>query len=332
MNITPPIHRWFPGTPAVDRTDDRTAIPIRAQAAGSGCLPALASGRPRGACRGGARVTAVGASHDAPAPAPARGLPRVLRGGVPERRRVGARGIASGRGGRSSWPSGRRRSVWTELGAASELPVGEPESATGVSGLENRRVAEPAGQHAAWYPEVREHRLRRMAGVAMLAGAVGAVGGVVCLNLARTQRRAPGRGSLLAATRTAEVAGSRPRPTMLDPRWRRRGRWSCVLSKTRRARVSRHGPAQVARRTGSPPLRSSPPRHTLRHAATPALWSSPTMRIAVTPRVTAAPAPAAVPPAPAQPAPEAGGTTIPAVATAPAHPAPEGRAEFGFER
>jgi len=41
MNITPPFIGVFPGTPALDQTDECTVIPIRAQAAGSRVSPRL---------------------------------------------------------------------------------------------------------------------------------------------------------------------------------------------------------------------------------------------------------------------------------------------------
>jgi hypothetical protein len=58
-----------------------------------------------------------------------------------------------------------------------------------------------------------ESRLRRAAGMAMLAGAVGAVGGVVVANSSRAHRGAGRRpGSLVAATRSSRVLRS-PAPT-----------------------------------------------------------------------------------------------------------------------
>jgi hypothetical protein len=187
----------------------------------------------------------------------------------------------------------------------------------------------PLGGTAQWHAgSGEEHRLRRVAGVAMLAGVLGAVGGLVCLNLARTHGGgAPGRGSLVAATRTSRVAGSasaaddvRPlvessRPAVVRP------------VETARSRVSSRSDAS---RKGGPALRSSDrlpvhhPPH--RHAGVVVLAGYAHRRHS---SGEASPAPA---PVSAQPAPEAGGMTTPAVATAPAHPAPEGQAEFGFER
>jgi hypothetical protein len=52
------------------------------------------------------------------------------------------------------------------------------------------------------------HRLHRMVGVAMLAAAMGTVGGVVFLNVAQAHSGAGARGSLLAATHSSRVARS----------------------------------------------------------------------------------------------------------------------------
>jgi hypothetical protein len=115
----------------------------------------------------------------------------------------------------AEWPVGE-----SELERAGELQVGVPESAIGGEwslGEPSLPFEEPAGQLSGWDlrrgagQHVAEHRLRRAAGVAMLAGVLGAVGGLVCLNLARTHGGgAPRRGSLLAATRPTRVAGSAP--------------------------------------------------------------------------------------------------------------------------
>jgi hypothetical protein len=227
------------------------------------------------------------------------------------------------------WPVGM-----AELGSAEELPVSEPESATGAEWpLDEPSLpfAEPAGQHAEWYlGRGEEHRLRRAAGVAMLAGVLGAVGGLVCLNLARTHGGgAPGRGSLLAATRTSRGTGSAPAADDARPQVESSRPVVVRPVETARSRVpSRSG----ASRKGGPAPRSSdrfPVHHPAhRHAGVVVLADYAHRRHS---SGDAAPAPAGAP-APAQPAPEAGGTTTPAVATAPAHPAPEGQAEFGFER
>jgi hypothetical protein len=74
----------FPGPPAVDWTDERTVIPIRAKATGSRVSPHLGF-------RSSAWATAQRWSRDAPAAASARGLSRIHRGGVSERRRPGSR-------------------------------------------------------------------------------------------------------------------------------------------------------------------------------------------------------------------------------------------------
>ena len=231
------------------------------------------------------------------------------------------------------WPVGV-----AELRSAGELPVGEPEPAIGDEWpLEEPSLpfAQPAGRHVECdVGRGEEHRLRRVAGVAMLAGVLGAVGGLVCLNLARTHGGgAPGRGSLLAATRTSRVAGSAPAADDARPQVESSRPVVVRPVETARSRVpSRSG----ASRKGGPAPRSSDrlPVHHLahRHAGVVVLADYAHRRHS-SGEASPAPAPAAAPaPASAQPAPEAGGTTTPAVATAPAHPAPEGQAEFGFER
>ncbi len=92
-------------------------------------------------------------------------------------------------------------------GAGTGLPIAAEWQVDGSS-----PVPEPARQ------VVTGHRLRRAAGVAMLAGAVGAVGGLVCLNLARAHGGVAGRGSLVAATHPARVAGSAPAADDARPR------------------------------------------------------------------------------------------------------------------
>jgi hypothetical protein len=225
------------------------------------------------------------------------------------------------------WPVGV-----AELGSTGGLPVDEPEPTTGEEWPHEEPslpFGEPAGRRAEWdVGRGEKHRLRRAAGVAMLAGVLGAVGVLVCLNLVRTHSGgAPRRGSLVAVSRTSRVAGSAPAAD--DARPRVDSSRSVVVSplETARSRVpSRSG----AGRKGGPALRSSdrlPVHHPAhRHAGVVVLADYAHRRHS---SGEATPAPA---PAPAQPAPETGGTTTAAVATAPAHPAPEGQAEFGFER
>jgi hypothetical protein len=192
---------------------------------------------------------------------------------------------------------------------------------TQLGGIAEWRAAEP---------ELAEHRLRRAAGVAMLAGVLGAVGGLVCLNLGRTHGGgAPGRGSLLAATRTSRGTGSAPAADDARPQVESSRPVVVRPVETTRSRVPPRSGA--SRKRGPAPRSSDPlpvhhPAH--RHAGVVVLADYAHRRHS---SGNAAPAVAPVP-ASAQPAPEAGGTTTPAVATAPAHPAPEGQAEFGFER
>lgn len=233
------------------------------------------------------------------------------------------------------WPVGV-----AELGSTGELPVGEPEPTTGEEWPHEEPslpFGEPAGRHAEWdVGRGEEHRLRRAAGVAMLAGVLGAVGVLVCLNLARTHGgSAPQRGSLLAASRTSRVAGSASATD--DARAQVESSRPVVVRplETVRPRVpSRSG----AGRKGGPAPHSSDPlsgHHPARHPAGVAVLAGYAHRRPSSGEASEAqaPAPASAPaPTPAQPAPEAGGTTTAAVAAVPAHPAPEGQAEFGFER
>ena len=236
------------------------------------------------------------------------------------------------------WPVGV-----ADLGSTGELPVGEPEPAIGEEWpLEEPSLpfGEPAGQYAEWEPgrsagqRFGEHRLRRAAGVAMLAGVLGAVGCLVCLNLARAHSGgAPGRGSLLAATRPSRVAGSAS--TADDARPQLESSRSVVVGPVETAR-SRVPSQSGASHKGGPDARFSdrlPVHHPAHLHAGVVVLADYAHRRSSSGEASAAPvsAPASAP-ASAQPAPEAGGTTTAAVAAAPAHPAPEGQAEFGFER
>jgi len=78
-----------------------------------------------------------------------------------------------------------------------EAPLGEPP--VGEAPLSVETARQGAGG---------EHRLHRIIGVAMLAAAMGTVGGVVFLNVARAHGSAGTRGSLLAATHSSRVARS----------------------------------------------------------------------------------------------------------------------------
>jgi hypothetical protein len=122
-------------------------------------------------------------------------------------------------------------------------------------------AAEPGCKPAA------ERRLRRAAGVAVLAGAVGAVGGVIAANISRAHRGAGRRpGSLVADMRSSRVVRS---PVLTVSR--------AVPSSpvvTRSAKVTRSHVARVRRRYevatahlsagGSdthPPTDTHPPKH-----------------------------------------------------------------------
>lgn len=246
-----------------------------------------------------------------------------------------------------------------ELGSAGEWQGGEPELTFGNDrqlGDSSLPLEELGVRHAEW--DVRghhaehglaDHRLRRAAGVAMLAGALGAVGGLVCLNLARTHGGSgAGRERLVAATRPARAAaGSAPaagdarpqaqssRPVIVRPVETVGSR---VPSQSRRSRAggaalrrsdrfSAHHAAR--RRAGAVVLADYAHRRPPAGEASAAPVSEPD------PAPSSAPAPSSTPtPAPstAQPAPEAASTTTAAVSAPPAHPAPETQAEFGFER
>jgi hypothetical protein len=87
-----------------------------------------------------------------------------------------------------------------------ESPLGEPP--VGESPLSVETTRHRAGGEHRLRQAVQERQLHRMAGVAMLAAAVGTVGGVVFLNVAQAHSGARARGSLLAATHSSRVARS----------------------------------------------------------------------------------------------------------------------------
>jgi hypothetical protein len=92
-----------------------------------------------------------------------------------------------------------------------EWPLGEPplgEPSVGESPLSVETMRHRAGGERRLRQAVQERQLHRMAGVAMLAAAVGTVGGVVFLNVAQAHSGAGARGSLLAATHSSRVARS----------------------------------------------------------------------------------------------------------------------------
>ena len=150
-----------------------------------------------------------------------------------------------------------------------EWPLGEPplgEPPVGESPLSVETTRHRAGGEHRRRQAVQERQLHRMAGVAMLAGAMGTVGGVVVLNGAGTQwpRRA---GEACSRRRTPRGSCARPRSMTLNPRWARHGRWSRVLHDHPASRVvrCRHEPrgAGLTRRSNASPdsvtARSSSP-------------------------------------------------------------------------
>ncbi len=160
-----------------------------------------------------------------------------------------------------------------------------------------------------------ERRLRRVAGVTMLAGAVGAVGGVVVLNSHRAHDAAGrGPGRLIAATRSpvARPPMSKvldPQPTPARPVVARRAMTtrSLVRSRPRHAGPDFHAP-------------NNPLTH---------LSARPRERVAVVVDYVPRPSSGAPPAAGAS----ATVSTTPATAEAAPKPAaPSERAEFGFER
>jgi hypothetical protein len=195
----------------------------------------------------------------------------------------------------------------------------------------------------------RERRLRRVAGVAVLAGAIGTVGGLVVLNLTRANGGEEGRrGGLVAATRSSRAERSlavddaqpqvissraalvRSAETARPPRVPQIARRGLGRSLPRRSgtldadRLSR-GRGDVAVAADHVPRRSSGAGSAaVATAAPPAATTAPATTTA--PAATTAPTPAPVSvPAPAS-------TTTASAAPPAVPPAPENRSEFGFER
>jgi hypothetical protein len=260
-------------------------------------------------------------------------------------------------GSAGEWQAGE-----PELGSAGEWQGGEPELTPGDDwqlGDSSLPVEEPGERHAEWDLSghagqgFAEHRLRRAAGVAMLAGALGAVGGLVCLNLARAHGGSrAGRESLVAATHPARAAaGSAPAAGDARPRVESSRPVIVRPVETVGSRVA----SQPGRsRAGRPALRRSDrlPAHHVAHRSTgvavladyahrrPSSGEASVAPVSASASAQAsaqasAPvqAPASTASSPSQPAPEAANTTTTAAVSAPpAHPAPETQAEFGFER
>jgi hypothetical protein len=182
-----------------------------------------------------------------------------------------------------------------------------------------------------------ECRRHRVAGVAMLVGAVGIVGGVVAVNTLRTHGTATGRGhgSLLAATRSRADRGS-PRPLATGPSALARSRVALVDRARDRTSSAHPKPnpsaaPRVRRRVGGsrharPAIRPAGGAGARRGAGPVIVDDSPGSRSGPS---TTAGVPA-----------EGSGTTSPTVESAAAvssadaatvHPGPVGGAEFGFE-
>ena len=150
-------------------------------------------------------------------------------------------------------------------GAHRELAA--PAAARGLTAAYAEDESRWTAPRSSWRPSTGsqargERRLRRVAGVAMLAGAVGTVGGVVVLNSAsgtHGRRRGPGSWSAAARSRVA-------RSPVVDcsPMWRRLGRWSRVRRRHHALACRTRRTAATAeaglRRTRSPPLHHGPAR------------------------------------------------------------------------
>jgi hypothetical protein len=188
---------------------------------------------------------------------------------------------------------------------------------------------EPVGQEVVGEGQLRrratgEHRLHRMAGVAMLAGSVITVGGVVFLNVAWGHGRGvPRRGSFVAAThsrvaRSPAVDDAQPQ-VALRPVVER----SVEIAHSRVPPSGRSHDGPVTHRskrslTLRPVRRRADVAVVADHVLHPSSGEASTAPATVVP---------AVPPAQVSTT-----TTSVAPAPAPPRPAPENRAEFGFER
>lgn len=166
----------------------------------AGFLPTLASGRSRDSYWDGARVTFLRARS--------REVYRVYT----EEEYLNGAGLTPAT--LDAWPT----DVEPTIGSVGEWPVAaEPigEWAVEVGSAETELRDAPVGEHAydGFVPpaskEVRARRLRRMAGAAMLVGALGAVGGVVIANVSRTHRGGGRRPeSLVANTHSSKAVRS----------------------------------------------------------------------------------------------------------------------------
>jgi hypothetical protein len=187
-----------------------------------------------------------------------------------------------------------------------EAPLGEPP--VGEAPLSVETARQGAGG---------EYRLHRIVGVAMLAAAMGTVGGVVFLNVARAHGGTGARGSFLVATRSTRVAHS---PAVDDAQPQGGSSRPVVVRSVKTTSSSRV--VHVKRSLGSPVPRRS--NHLLTHDHNP-----PVRRL-----TDAAVVADYVPPRPSsgEAAPAQVSTTTAFVAPAPTRLALEKRSEFGFER
>lgn len=207
------------------------------------------------------------------------------------------------------------------------------------------------GEHPATVEPARRSsdtpRLRRAAGVTMLVGAIGAVGGVVALNGAWAHRGAGRRTGHLVASMRSRVAGSsapvvtassapRSRPVVVSPLDHTRARVTMAGHRVAGHRGSRHRPLAPHSPVHSPtraPGLTRAPSHPGGGVAI-AVEDSPGSR----PRTIAAADTSAqqgsttnvVASAPTDDRTTAGSSDVATTTPAPA-PSPERHAEFGFE-
>jgi len=199
-----------------------------------------------------------------------------------------------------------------------EIPLGEPPF--GEFPLPVETVGHRAGGEHRPHRMVEERRLRRMAGVAMLAAAMGTVGGVVVLNVARAHGGAGAQGSLLAATHSSRVARS---PAVNDAQPQMRSSRPAVVHSVKTTPRSR---VVHVRRSLSGPVLHRPNHLLTHHLPVPRRTD-----VAVVADYGLRPSSGEVS-APAAPAPAASTQVSTTTASVSAALAREKRPEFGFER
>jgi len=196
-----------------------------------------------------------------------------------------------------------------------ESPLGE--SPVGESSRSVETAKHRAGGERRLRRAMEERRLHRVAGVAMLAAVVGAVGGVVFLNVARAHGSAGTRGSLLAATHSSRVVRS---PAVDDAQPQVGSSRPAVVHSVKTAKRS---PVVHGRRSlGEPDLRRS--NRLLTHPLPVRRRTDVAVVADDGPRPSSGGVSAVTASAPTQVS-----TTI---ASVNARPAREKRGEFGFER